>query len=583
VAQLLREAAAAAHAASLARGASRWYDAVTAIDRAIEEVDELAQSGGDRMKWPRGWDPIEREEEEEEEEEVDTASPAVDDDEASPSPPRTPATAASTSSTSTSACGQELWLRVAAMGDAQAACALSATTSALRTAVVRSAAATSTWHTMLAQLTDVLYGRWALEEVLTFLDEDALRSAVNPMYVLCERVALCACIGVPTIEKESESESESDEDEDEDEEDEEEEMENASHIIIELGKNAVRIGANTPEFESAPVVASLRGLEDENDDDGDPTGIEQAIRLAAERLMGSARYLRGVSVLLVEGTSLFSRANEVAIAEALFQTFAAASVRLVRSGETSIVTFGELSGVVVDAGHDFIHIVPIFEMCALTYANVMLPFGGEMVTQRLQRTLHARGFAFSLNTVEHVKRQACCVRPGKGATEPKLVVLPIAHAESSFYLSGFERSECTEVLFEPAREGLPVGGLARAIYDCVQRCPIDTRRALLGCICLTGGCSAIPGLQGRLQHELDAIALRGISVRVRTPMQSLREGDAPLTATRRTALFTAAAYIGAHVMTAMLDADQTADGFVELADFEEDSAAALRTLIGQRA
>lgn len=163
------------------------------------------------------------------------------------------------------------------------------------------------------------------------------------MPALCARVALCACIGVPMKDghdgggsgagkragagdsaTQSESESES-EDSDEGSDDGERSVllisfstpllfahiysfvcsslldSTASHIIIELGKHTVRLGANTREFESSPVVVSTRQLPE--DDGGDPTGIEQAIRVGAERLMGSARYLNGVSVLLLEGAS----------------------------------------------------------------------------------------------------------------------------------------------------------------------------------------------------------------------------------------------------------------------------------------
>ena len=190
--------------------------------------------------------------------------------------------------------------------------------------------------------------------------------------------------------------------------------------------------------------------------------------------------------------------------------------------------------------------------------------------------------------MEAVKKQACCVRPAKRAgaggegdsgLEPKLVALPGRF--KSFFLSGFERSECAEVLFEPSREGLPVGGLAQAIHDCVQRCPIDGRRALFSSICLTGGCCAIEGLQACLQAELSTLILPGIAVRVKTPAP-LRVNE-PLSSERRGAMFATAAYLGAHVMTSILDADCTAEGFVDLADYEEDPQAAQRALIGQRA
>ena len=55
-------------------------------------------------------------------------------------------------------------------------------------------------------------------------------------------------------------------------------------------------------------------------------------------------------------------------------------------------------------------------------------------------------------------------------------------------ISGKARCDAAEILFKPALEGRPIGGLAQAIYDCVGRCPIDTRKDLLDNICLTGKC-----------------------------------------------------------------------------------------------
>ena len=120
---------------------------------------------------------------------------------------------------------------------------------------------------------------------------------------------------------------------------------------------------------------------------------------------------------------------------------------------------------------------------------------------------------------------------------------------------------------------MALGGLADAVWGCVQRCPIDTRRALLGAVCLTGGCCAIPGVAERLQRELDELANsadNASAVDVRSPVPA---GDAPHPA-QRTALFGNCAYRGGHVMVSMLDSETTADGFVELNRFEHDPFAA---------
>jgi hypothetical protein len=96
--------------------------------------------------------------------------------------------------------------------------------------------------------------------------------------------------------------------------------------------------------------------------------------------MGSESYLESVSVLLLEGTSLWTRVGEAEIIETLFDIFNVRSVRLARCGETGIVGFGETSGVVIDGGTDFFSISPVFDMCALSYANVVLPFGGKTIS-----------------------------------------------------------------------------------------------------------------------------------------------------------------------------------------------------------
>ena len=76
---------------------------------------------------------------------------------------------------------------------------------------------------------------------------------------LCSRVAQSAFLGVPADEQD----------------------EPCSHIIMDLGARQVRIGANTDEF-TEPIVVDC------------PTNcsLEDKVRLAAQRLMGSSRYVR---------------------------------------------------------------------------------------------------------------------------------------------------------------------------------------------------------------------------------------------------------------------------------------------------
>ena len=145
VTQLLRAAHEVGLAAELDDGATE------AISDALAEIEELARARAKRARtrWPRGWDPAVKIELLDGVEELSSED---DDDDEAPS-------------------GGELWLKVLAFGGAPAACALGATTSAMHSAVVRSSAALPAWRTILQHVTDALYGRWAMAEVLSFLDE----------------------------------------------------------------------------------------------------------------------------------------------------------------------------------------------------------------------------------------------------------------------------------------------------------------------------------------------------------------------------------------------------------------------------
>ena len=63
-----------------------------------------------------------------------------------------------------------------------------------------------------------------------------------------------------------------------------------------------------------------------NGGDGDEAiTVEEALRLAGRRLMGSEHYLSGVSVLLLEGNSLWTRVDESQVRVSLLRPPAAAA------------------------------------------------------------------------------------------------------------------------------------------------------------------------------------------------------------------------------------------------------------------
>ncbi len=115
---------------------------------------------------------------------------------------------------------------------------------------------------------------------------------------------------------------------------------------------------------------------------------------------------------------------------------------------------------------------------------------------------------------------------------------------------------------------MPIGGLAHAIEDCVNRCPIDTRKDLLDNVCLTGGCALIPGLQERLQSELSRLAPTPVKVKVSDPANP--------------GLTRNCAYMGAHLMNEIaVDNDNGREGFVLYDEYKADPTAAINRVLGK--
>lgn len=246
---------------------------------------------------------------------------------------------------------------------------------------------TSYWKKELNRMTEEFFGEWATTEVLSYMqdeDEPELRELSNPYLELCSRVAQTAFLGVPADEQD----------------------EPCSHVILDLGARQLRVGANTEEF-AEPIVVNCPPA----------ASLEDKLRLAMQRLMGSGRYCRELNLLLITGTSLDARSNEEEAMRIVFDTLKPAALRLCRSGETALMVFAKQTGLVVDAGSDFIHLVPCYQMSFVDYASTYIPLGGNTITQRLSRYLQSLGFALSETELNKIKESVCMISPSGAAAD----------------------------------------------------------------------------------------------------------------------------------------------------------------------
>ena len=169
---------------------------------------------------------------------------------------------------------------------------------------------------------------------------------------------------------------------------------------------------------------------------------------------------------------------------------------------------GRMTGMVVDCGHSFTHIVPMYEGFALHDHYAKMPFGGKAMSEYLGKLISKKGTtALNAFQVANIKETLCRVAMNfdddvKNATLQKYT-LPDG---KSIDLKE-ELLQCSEIYFQPkVLDSNPeMASLAKLVNDTIQACDIDLRSSLSSNIILAGGSSVIPGFVERFTKEIQAL------------------------------------------------------------------------------
>ena len=118
------------------------------------------------------------------------------------------------------------------------------------------------------------------------------------------------------------------------------------------------------------------------------------------------------------------------------------------------------------------------------------------------------------------------------------------------------------MVFSPDIVGKYCMGVAEQIMDIVQRCPIDTRKSLLGNVFLIGGNCSVRGFAARLKSELTKLAWEGVRGTIKIDAHDTETAMYP--------------YLGGTVLTD--EYHERMEQFVSKEDFDEDQFAAMKRL-----
>lgn len=204
--------------------------------------------------------------------------------------------------------------------------------------------------------------------------------------------------------------------------------------------------------------------------------------------------------------------------------------------------------IIIDMGYSFTHIVPVIKGKKIKSAIRRIEIGGKVLTNHLKEILSYRQLMVMDETyvLNQVKEDSCFVSQNfkedmHTTRKPKSLnpilkdyILPDYTTIQRGYLrdpskreSGDEdyqilrlnneRFIIPELLFHPSDVGIQQQGIAEAVLNAAEACPAEAMPHLLQNIVVIGGCALFPGMQKRLEGEIQALSPEDILIRVTVP------------------------------------------------------------------
>eukprot|EP00300_Choanocystis_sp_HF-7_P004711 c13667_g1_i1.p1 GENE.c13667_g1_i1~~c13667_g1_i1.p1 ORF type:complete len:445 (+),score=86.31 c13667_g1_i1:103-1335(+) len=229
--------------------------------------------------------------------------------------------------------------------------------------------------------------------------------------------------------------------------------------------------------------------------------IEEALAVHAE----------DYNVLLTEAPMNPKKHREKA-AEIMFEGFNVPSLFLGTQAILSLYSEGMTTGVVLDVGEGISQVVPVFDGYALPSAIARQNLSGNELTQHLKRLLEQQGLTVSgpirQDVVRQIKESMCYVAldpEAESAKDKNSISRTMTLPDGRTIELDDARHLCPEPLFQPSLLGLEVDSVQDLLYKCIQKCPMDTRKALSQNIVISGGSTKFLGFENRLQRELEKL------------------------------------------------------------------------------
>ena len=200
------------------------------------------------------------------------------------------------------------------------------------------------------------------------------------------------------------------------------------------------------------------------------------------------------------------------VVEIFLVNFGFCAVSMHEQAALVLYTQGIETGVVVELGDSTANIVPVYKGHAIPKLYRSLSIGGRSISSYLLKLLRLRGFQLNeqddLEIGRQIKEELCYVAldpesDDRLATETSVLQEPFKLPDGTFISVGRERFGAVEALFQPSFCNSESFGLSNIIFEVIKTADIDCRADLYRNVILSGGTSLLPGIQKRLERDLN--------------------------------------------------------------------------------
>lgn len=282
-------------------------------------------------------------------------------------------------------------------------------------------------------------------------------------------------------------------------------------VVIDYGSNSVKFGLTSEESPRLLVQQTSSFLDD----------FETNFR---KILFDELKIEPDKHPLLLTEVPLAAKPQTEQTAQILFEKFNIPAISIQAPGVLALFSSGRISGLVLDSGHRFTYVLPVYDGNVLKDGVEGNEFAGRNLNETLAKMLSFNDASTAVLT--DVKEKLCYVafdycKELVAAVESKTFSISHKLPDGQEVFIGTERFRCPEALFSPKLFDHKITGLDQMIFNSVARNDVALQKTMFSNIVLTGGSTSFLGFSERMQKEVSGMSDSAIKVKVISPQEKI--------------------------------------------------------------